>query len=160
MLALTTSGPLRSGQASIAYFDDLGLVRLLAAVRDVEFLATMAREALGPLGDPALPDRQDLLATMAALASHNMRLVDASGDLYFHYNTIRHRLARLRRLLGRRIEEPDGRLSLALALAALRIVAVDRPDVAAGLRSEAVSAELSSARTRRPPARRETPRAR
>jgi PucR family transcriptional regulator, purine catabolism regulatory protein len=150
MLALMTSRRLRAGPTTVEHFADLGAVRLLASIPVAE-LAAMAQEALGPLGDPALPGREDLLATLAALSAHNMRLADAAGDLYFHYNTVRHRLARLRRILGARIEEPDGRLSLSLALAALRIVAVERPDLV-GVR---LSAEPSSARTRfrRAPAR-------
>jgi PucR family transcriptional regulator, purine catabolism regulatory protein len=147
VLALSTSRRLRAGHTSIEHFGDLGPVRLLASIPDVE-LAAMAREALGPLGDPGVPGRKDLLATLAALSAHNMRLADAAGDLYFHYNTVRHRLARLRLLLGSRIEDPDGRLSLSLAVAALRIVAVERPDLALGADDAPLSAEPSSAQPR------------
>jgi PucR family transcriptional regulator, purine catabolism regulatory protein len=148
MLALMTSSRLRTGETSVEHFDDLGLGRLLALIPEVERLAAMAQDALGPLGEPDLPGRQDLLATLAALVAHNMRLADAAKDLYFHYNTVRHRLARLRKLLGSRIEEPDGRLSLSLALVALRIVAVERPDLTPVEPDAGLSGERSSARTR------------
>jgi purine catabolism regulator len=151
MLALMTSSRLRTGETSVEQFDGLGLGRLLALIPDVERLAAMAQDALGPLGEPDLPGRQDLLATLTALVAHNMRLGDTAKDLYFHYNTVRHRLARLRKLLGSRIEEPHGRLSLSLALAALRIVAVERPDLAPGEPDVGLSGERSSARTRSRP---------
>jgi purine catabolism regulator len=158
VLALMTSRRLRAGKTAIDHFGDLGVVRLLTGIPDDE-LAAMAWEALAPLGDPSVPGREDLLATLAALCAHNMRLADAAGDLYFHYNTVRHRLARLRRIFGARIEDPGGRLSLSLALAALRIVAVERPDLAVAAGDGQLSAGPSSARTRFRPAPAESPRA-
>jgi PucR family transcriptional regulator, purine catabolism regulatory protein len=159
VLALMTSRRLRAGNISVEHFGDLGAVRLLASIPDVE-LAAMAREALGPLGDPGIPGGKDLLATLAALSAHNMRLADAAGDLYFHYNTVRHRLARLRLILGSRMADPDGRLSLSLALAAVRIVAVERPDLALGTGDAPLSAEPSSAQPRFRRAPSESPRER
>jgi PucR family transcriptional regulator, purine catabolism regulatory protein len=143
-LALLTSPRVRAGERRVEHFDDLGAERLLARVTDLDRLATMALEALGPLGDPGLPGRNELLTTLAALLAHNMRLADAVGELYFHYNTVRHRLARLRSLLGTQLEEPEERLGLALALTALRVVAVERPELAPAV----FSAEPSAARTR------------
>jgi purine catabolism regulator len=105
-------------------------VRLLATVDDPGALAAMARDALGPLGQLDEPGHADLVETLAALLAHNMHLAEAAEELYFHYNTIRHRLGRLRALLGERLTRPDERIGLSLAIAALRIAAVEQPQLA------------------------------
>jgi PucR family transcriptional regulator, purine catabolism regulatory protein len=145
-LALMTST--RTAEAGLQRFSDLGPARLMGRIADTERLAAMAFEALGPLADPNGSGGRELVSTLAALLEHNMRLADAASDLYFHYNTVRHRLARLRTLLGPRIAEPDDRLSLSLALAALRIVAVERPDLVLRRIAPGVNGGPSSARTR------------
>jgi purine catabolism regulator len=125
MLALLTAPSLRRRETRVARFDDLGAMRLLAQVDDAG-LADRAAATLGPLADPDLPGRQDLLSTLEALLVHNMHLAAAAEDVFFHYNTVRHRLARLRDLLGPRLDSPRGRLGLSLALGALRLIEVDR----------------------------------
>ncbi|MGN6189630.1 MAG: PucR family transcriptional regulator [Conexibacter sp.] len=125
--ALTTSRALRSGAADVARFAELGTVRLLATVDDPGALASMARDALGPLGALDEPGHADLVETLAALLAHNMHLAEAAEELYFHYNTIRHRLGRLRALLGERLARPEERIALSLAVAALRIAAIEQP---------------------------------
>jgi purine catabolism regulator len=81
----------------------------------------MAHAELAPLGDPAAPGVSDLLETLTVLLAHNMKLAESAYRLFFHYNTVRHRLARLRDVFGDRLNTPEGKLSLWLALVALRI---------------------------------------
>lgn len=117
----------------VTWFEDLGPARLLAAVDDREALARMATEILEPVHDIDADGKRALLETLLVLLAHNMRLSDAAGDLYFHYNTVRHRLSRLREALGDRLDGPLRRVTLALALSALRVLAADDRD---GLGSE------------------------
>jgi purine catabolism regulator len=112
-------------QPLVTWFDDLGPARLLAAVDDREALARMASEILAPVHGADADGERDVLETLLVLLAHNMRLSDAADDLYFHYNTIRHRLSRLRDTLGDGLDGPVQRAPLALALSALRVLAVD-----------------------------------
>jgi purine catabolism regulator len=116
-----TSPRLRSGAVRVEHFGDLGAARLAAHVDDRGALDAMAAAALGPLADPALPGRDELLDTLAVLLDHNMSIAETAAELFFHYNTVRHRLGRLRELLGEQLAAPAGRTSLALAVAALRV---------------------------------------
>jgi purine catabolism regulator len=120
-LALAMSSELRRGERRVVHFDDLGAARLLAKTGDREHLAAMAHAELAPLGDPAAPGVSDLLETLTVLLAHNMKLAESAYRLFFHYNTVRHRLARLRDVFGDRLNTPEGKLSLWLALVALRI---------------------------------------
>lgn len=110
---------------AIVRFVDLGAVRLLARAPDRERLVSVARRMLGPLGAEARAHRE-LFETLEALLSRNMNLSAAAGDMFFHYNTVRHRFSRLRRLLGEPLESAHGRLGLSLAVAAIRLEEIDR----------------------------------
>ena len=124
-LTVQTSPRIRSGVRRVEHFADLGAARLVANVTYGGALEAMAEDALGPLADPALPGRDELLETLAVLLDHNMSIAETAAELFFHYNTVRHRLGRLRELLGERLATPVGRTSLALAVAALRVRRAD-----------------------------------
>jgi purine catabolism regulator len=120
-LTVLTSPRIRNGSARVEHFVQLGPARVAAQVADRPALDAMAAAALGPLADRELPGRDELLETLAVLLDHNMSIAETAGELFFHYNTVRHRLGRLRELLGDRLATPEGRTSLALAVAALRV---------------------------------------
>jgi purine catabolism regulator len=121
-LTVLCSPRIRTGAAALEHFADLGPARLAALVEDRGALQTMADDALGPLADPGLSGGAELLETLAVLMDHNMSIADTAEELFFHYNTVRHRLGRLRDLLGERLATPAGRTSLALAVGALRVL--------------------------------------
>jgi purine catabolism regulator len=121
-LTVLTSPRVRTEAVRTEHFSDLGAARLAAEVGDPALLKAMAGDMLGLLVDPALPGGPELLETLAVLLDHNMSIASTAEELFFHYNTVRHRLGRLRELLGDRLATPEGRMSLALGVAALRVV--------------------------------------
>jgi purine catabolism regulator len=121
-LSVLTSPRVRAQAVRVEHFADLGAARLAANVGDSDVLEKMALDVLGPLADPAQAGDGELLETLAVLLDHNMSIASTAAELFFHYNTVRHRLGRLRELLGDRLATPEGRTSLALAVAALRVV--------------------------------------
>jgi purine catabolism regulator len=124
-LTLTMSSALRRHGSRVAHFEGLGPARLLAQSRNRERLEAVARKELGGLAETDAPEVSDLLETLAVLLANNMRIVPAARELFFHYNTVRHRLARLRELFGDRLDTSDGQLSLWLSLVALRVAELD-----------------------------------
>jgi purine catabolism regulator len=125
-LALTARIAPAAG-VSIARFDDLGAERLMALASNAPQLSVIARAALGPLGNADRPGATDLGMTLESLLAHNMRLSEVADELSFHYNTMRHRLARLRAVVGDRMSRPEERVALSLALAALRVSDLEEP---------------------------------
>ncbi len=121
-LAVSVSPRIRTGARRVELFTDLGAARLAAEVQDLHALARIAREALGSRADPTVPATFELLETLAVLLDHNMSIAETAAELFFHYNTVRHRLGRLREILGERLETSHGRTLLALAIACVRVL--------------------------------------
>lgn len=116
--------------AQVTHFADLGAVGLLSLSRDPQRLLKVAHETLGLLAEPGLTQREDLLATLRTLLARNMNLRLAADELFFHYNTVRHRASRLRTLLGDELDDPRRRLLLSLAVATVELY--DPPAMGAG----------------------------
>jgi hypothetical protein len=91
----------------------LGADRRLA--RDV------AESALAPLEGETELSRERLGSTLDAWLRHRGRTEAVAKALHVHPQTVRYRLARLRELFGSRLDDPDGRFELELALRARRI---------------------------------------
>lgn len=112
------------GRAAAQGFRDLGPMRLLAHATDVELMAASAAEVLGHMASDDSESSTELLSTLTALAGHSMRLRATADDAYFHYNTIRHRFARIRKELGAMLDDPTGRLLVSLAVQAVQLLRV------------------------------------
>ena len=91
----------------------LGADRRLA--RDV------AESALAPLAAETEVSRERLGSTLDAWLRHRGRTEAVAKALHVHPQTVRYRLAKLRYLFGSRLDDPDGRFELELALRARRI---------------------------------------
>jgi hypothetical protein len=91
----------------------LGVDRRLA--RDV------ADAALAPLESETELSRERLGSTLDAWLRHRGRTEAVATALHVHPQTVRYRLARLRELFGPRLDDPDGRFELELALRARRL---------------------------------------
>jgi purine catabolism regulator len=109
------------GPGAVAYFDGLGVFRLLSLVEDQAELRSFADEVLGELARTDDDEITDLRRTLEVLLECNLNVAEAARALHFHYNTLRYRIAKLERLLGPFTRDPDLRLSLQLALQVLQM---------------------------------------
>ena len=104
------------GGSGIAHFHQLGIYRLLALVPDSADLRRFVRESLGELAGDDAPENADLRHTLSVLIDTNLNVAETARQLFFHYNTLRYRIAKLERMLGPFTTDPQLRLTLALAL--------------------------------------------
>jgi lambda repressor-like predicted transcriptional regulator len=81
----------------------------------------VADAALAPLASETDLSRERLRSTLDAWLRHRGRTEAVAKALHVHPQTVRYRLARLRELFGSRLDDPDGRFELELALRARRI---------------------------------------
>jgi PucR C-terminal helix-turn-helix domain len=84
--------------------------------RDEELAAELAARRLAPLAGLAPATRERLLETLRAWLDAHGEARPAAAALHVHVQTVRYRLGQLRDLLGDALDDPAGRLELALAL--------------------------------------------
>jgi sugar diacid utilization regulator len=114
-------GRLTLGPRRIARQSDLGVYRLLLALRDNGALAPFVRQTLQPLDD----DRRSgdlLLETLEVYFANNGNALRAAQQLHLHRNSMLYRLRRVSELLGQDLEDSDVRLSLQVALKGRRVL--------------------------------------
>lgn len=104
------------GPSALTHFDGLGVFRLLSLVPDTAELKAFVEEALGDLVRHDTPEHADLRHTLSVLLDTNLNVAQTARQLHFHYNTLRHRIVKLERMLGPFTTDPQLRLKLALAL--------------------------------------------
>src|SRR5690348_4818161 len=100
---------------------ELGIYRLLLALRDAGELAPFVQRTLEPL----LADTRNgdaLIDTLDAFFACNGNLSEAARRLHLHRNSLIYRLNRARELLGRDLDDADLRLALQLAIKGRRVL--------------------------------------
>ena len=113
----------RTGSPSSGRLGDTGplvvaddhLAQLLLAA-DPDVAADLARSRLAPLGELADGPRARLTETLAAWLDRPGQVQAVAATLGVHPQTVRYRVRQLRELFGERLEDPDARFELALAL--------------------------------------------
>ncbi len=83
---------------------------------DRRLASDIASSALAPLADETPASRERLAETLSAWLRHRGRTDAVAAALHVHPQTVRYRLGRLRELYGERLDDPDARFELELAL--------------------------------------------
>jgi PucR-like helix-turn-helix protein len=113
--ALVLDGVVERGGLVVA---DEHLPALLLHGGDRSLAADLAAGALAPLDELRPGPRGRLRATLRVWLDHPGQVTRVAGELHVHPQTVRYRVAQLRELFGDRLEDPDARFELALALRA------------------------------------------
>jgi sugar diacid utilization regulator len=114
-------GLLVVGSGHIARTADLGVYRLLLALRKSGDLQPFVERELAPLRNT--PRKEDhLLETVEVYLECNGNLSEAARRLHLHRNSLLYRLHHIRDLLGHDLENPELRLALQLALKGRRVL--------------------------------------
>jgi PucR C-terminal helix-turn-helix domain len=113
--ALVLDGVVDDGPLVVA---DEHLPALLLHGGDRTLAADLAAGALAPLDELRPGARGRLRATLRAWLDNPGQVTRVADELHVHPQTVRYRVAQLRELFGDRLEDPDARFELALALRA------------------------------------------
>ncbi len=115
-LALAHTGAIDPSRSPIRARDHLATLILLG---DEELAAALAADRLAPLLDLPQVERERLIQTLESWLDHQRHTPRVAAELHVHPQTVRYRVARLRELLGHRLESAEGRFELEMALRAL-----------------------------------------
>ena len=113
-LALVVEGRIESPGTGLVATDDHSLALLLNA--DRRLARDMTEAALAPLEGETPASRERLTGTLVAWLRHRGRTELVADALHVHPQTVRYRVGRLRELYGERLDDPDERFELELAL--------------------------------------------
>jgi hypothetical protein len=115
-LPIGEHSPSPSGESCLIVADDHLPALLLAA--EPALASDLARTRLAPLQGLAAGPRERLQATLRAWLDRPGQVQAVAAELGVHPQTVRYRLKQLRDLFGERLEDPDARFELSLALRA------------------------------------------
>ena len=115
-LALAKEGRIEVPETGLLVADDHHLALLLDA--DRRLASDLAAEALSPLDGETPASRERLADTLLAWLRLRGRTEQVAAALHVHPQTVRYRLGRLRDAYDDRLEDPDFRFLLELALRA------------------------------------------
>jgi hypothetical protein len=110
----STASP--SGESALVVADDHLPALLLAA--EPALASDLARTRLAPFDGLAAGPRERLETTLRAWLDRPGQVQAVAEELGVHPQTVRYRLKQLRELFGDRLEDPDARFELSLALRA------------------------------------------
>ena len=85
---------------------------------DRSLITELAESRLAPLAGRSRHSRARLEETLAAWLDHQGNVPETARALHVHPQTVRYRMAQLRELFGVRLDDPDARFELALAVRA------------------------------------------
>lgn len=110
-----------AGHKGPYYFEELGLYRLLAGLRNRDEVKRFHQETLGALIRYDDAHGTGLVHTLEVFFDQNANVSQASRALYVHRNTLNYRLQRIVEITGLDLNSPEVRLALQLALKAHRL---------------------------------------
>lgn len=92
-------GGANQGNSFVTHFEDLGLIRLLANVRQ-ELLEEYRNEYLGELDEFDTDNETDMFHTLQVYIAENGNLKSTADQLFIHINTLRNRIKKIESILN------------------------------------------------------------
>jgi len=112
------------GPGRTVFEDDMKVYMLLSGLGQP--IEQFYQDVLGMIDNTKIKNREELLQTLRVYLECQGNIGEAAKKLFVHRNTLRYRLNRLKRLLGRDWEEADYRFTLLTALKARDLIISDR----------------------------------
>ena len=107
----------------VTHYDELGLFRVMSIAKNSAGLHQFCQDTIGPLLEHDSAHGTDLLRTLRVYLEQNQNSARAAKLLFIHYNTLRHRIERVKEILGNDLGNPQHRLAIEVALQSYPLVA-------------------------------------
>lgn len=106
----------------VRHYNDLGVWRLLLRTGEESELQRFSDYYLSPVARHDREHQTGWLATLETFLDHNGNLRATARALNLHRNTITYQIERISQLLAQRLDDPEVRLNLQVALRARRLL--------------------------------------
>lgn len=97
-------------------YAELGVLKLLSAVRDPALVTQFMKDTLGKLHEPYRKYPFLLIETLEAVFQENGNLIKAAERLHIHRNTLHQRVQRIEQQTEQSLSDPQFRLNASVAL--------------------------------------------
>ena len=104
-----------SEDASIIYFDRMGMYRLLYSIEDPALLEEFGSECLKPLKEHDAKHNAGYVETLEAFLKNGGSIKAVADELFIHRNTIIYRMGNIKKLLNCSLEDPVDRMRFMIA---------------------------------------------
>ena len=94
----------------LVYYDDMGVYRLLTAVKDPYLLKEMAEDPLKPILDYDEKHNSNYVETLELYLKFGGSIQAVSEAMYTHRNTVIYRVNNIKKMLGTDLETPEERI--------------------------------------------------
>ena len=105
-----------NGNLKILSYDELGIYKILCQDLLTEELEDFYNKTLKALEDYDAKKSTELVRTLEAYFKYNGNLSKMSENLFTHYNTVLYRINRIEEITGMKLDNPNDRLNLEIAL--------------------------------------------
>ena len=102
-------------------YDDLGVYKLLADVKEPSIYPEFVRETLGKLIDHDKKKNTEYMKILEAFFEHDCNVLRTSEALYCHKNTLNYKMNAIREILGYDIMTNENRVKIMMAFYILRL---------------------------------------
>lgn len=99
----------------LLYYDDMGLFRLLYAVKDEALLQEMEENPLKPLDDYDKKHNANYVETLELYLRYDGSIQAVSEAMFTHRNTVIYRINNIKKILNTNFDSPDARLPYQMA---------------------------------------------
>ena len=101
---------------TVVDFNTMGVYQLLTELEDLPNVQRYCSQIIGPLVEYDESHNSNLVHTIDAYYGHHGNISQTAETLFIHRNTLLYRLDRIQALTGQKLDDPDERLALQLAL--------------------------------------------
>lgn len=111
----------KSGLQNILDYDELGLYKILADVKDPSVCSAFAEEALGPLLKYDEENQTNYIQILRTYFENECSSIQTAKVLYFHKNTMTFKLNKIKEILGYDITKNENRAKIMMAFYIMRM---------------------------------------
>lgn len=108
---------------NVAFFERMGLYRMLLSINDENLLREMLNETLGKLIEYDKDNGTNLIETLKLYIINGFSVREVSNQTYLHRNTINYRIRKIKEIMKNEMETMDEKLNILLAFYIYEILA-------------------------------------